>query len=102
MIEHEFMERMRQQIVAGYIQAGAPRDYAHEIADLTLYAFQQADEALERVADSASNLAVYAAVLTNATQVAAALFTDKSEAFAQAASDFGLTVGSLNLGGVPQ
>lgn len=102
MIEHEFKERIRRRIVDGYIQVGAPRDFAHEIADLTLYAFQQADEALERVADSASNPAVYAAVLTNATQVAAALFTDKSEALAQAASEFGLTVGSLNLGGVSQ
>lgn len=102
MIENTFKERMRRRIVDGYIQAGAPRDCAQEIADLTLYACQQAGEALDRVATTASSPAVFSAVLVNATQIAAAMFTAKSEALVQAAVDIGLDKGGFDVGDVSQ
>lgn len=102
MIDHALKEKMRRQIVDGYIQVGAPRDLAHEIADLTLYAFEQAAEALLRVADSASCSAVYSAVLINATQIAGTLFTYKGESLVQTAVDVGLAKGGFNIGDVLQ
>lgn len=103
MIDHALKEQMRRQIVDGYIQAGAPRDLAHEIADLTLYPFEQAAEALLRVANSASCYGVFSAVLINATQIAGTLFTDKAEGLVQTAVDVGLANGAgFHIGDVLQ
>lgn len=49
----EALAAIRPQIVAGYVQAGAPRDRAIILADCAIHAVEEAFATVERIAASA-------------------------------------------------